>query len=300
MGMGESKMPNESVPGTGTPPPAAGNPPPAAGNPPPGNPPPGAPPAGAPGWYAELPEDVRGYVELKGFKEPKALAESYRNLEKLHSGGPEKLLRIPDKADAPEWKDIYKRLGAPEKADGYEVKVPEGFSSEFADWARGKFLELGLTKGQGDKLAASWNERILAMNGEMTKSQQDSQAQQLTALKTEWGQAFDQNVRVAQSIAKVMGLKDDHLKAIANTVGVDTLNKALVAIKDKFKLEFNEDTFVDGLPDGNNFGGAMSPGAAKARIAEIMADKELAKKYVDGDRSIKNEMDRLHRWAFGG
>jgi len=58
----------------------------------------GQPGAGGAGgeWYAGIADEgLRGYVQTKGFKDPGALAESYRNLEKLQGVPQERLLKLP-------------------------------------------------------------------------------------------------------------------------------------------------------------------------------------------------------------
>lgn len=294
-----------AAPAPVTPPPAA----PAASGAPPASPSPGpgpsAPPspeaqAAAAAWYKDMPEDVRGYVELKGFKDAKSVVESYRNAEKLLSVPQDRILKLPEKMDDASMREIHKRLGMPEKADGYEVKVPAGLNPDFANWAKGLFHEAGLSKAQGDRIAAKWTERVTTLNSDSEKAFADQHVAQIDGLKKEWGAAYDQNNAIAKTMANKLGLTDEVGEKISRAIGVDALNKMLVGITEKFGIKFGEDDFHGAHNAGNDFG-ALSPGAAKARLAELSADKEWVSRYTNGKpgSAERNEMDRLQRWMLG-
>src|SRR5690349_8033208 len=105
----------------------------------------GGNPGGDAKWYSgfESPE-LRGFVETKGWKDPGAAVESYRQLEKTIGVPAERLLKLPDKADAPEWKEIRAKVGvgAPEKPEDYGIPVPEGIDPGYAGEVAAKALEL--------------------------------------------------------------------------------------------------------------------------------------------------------------
>ena len=75
-----------------------------------------AAPAAPADWTAGLPEEMKGYVQNKGFKDPSAVVESYRNFEKLMGVPQDRMIKLPEKAeDKAAWDSIYNRLGRPEK-----------------------------------------------------------------------------------------------------------------------------------------------------------------------------------------
>jgi hypothetical protein len=55
----------------------------------------------------------------------------------------------------------------------------------------------------------------------------------------------------------------------------------------------------DFVSNGSNAGfGALSPEAARSKIAELKADKEWTNRYLSGDRAAREEMSKLHKWAY--
>src|SRR4051812_22872278 len=63
-------------------------------------------------WYGGVADaELRGFAELKGWKSPDDALVSYRNLEKLQGVPPERLLKLPEKADDPAWSEIHGKLG---------------------------------------------------------------------------------------------------------------------------------------------------------------------------------------------
>lgn len=261
-----------------------------------GTPPPAAAGAGAGAggaggapteWTTGLNDDLKGYVTTKGFKDPAALADSYRNLEKL-VGAREKLIKLPDNMDdAKAMGEIYNRLGRPEKPEGYGFKADD----DFAKWTAGTFHELGLTRKQGESLAAKWEGKV----GELKKAQEDKvnadNTAQTDGLKKNWGLAYDQNLKVAKGAAKEFGLDDATIDNMEKMMGFPKVMELFHNIGTKI----GEGSFVTG---GGAPGGIKAPEQAKARINEIKSDPELAKRYVNGDAELRREMENLHKMAY--
>ena len=108
----------------------------------------------APDWTSSFQEQDKLYITQKGFKDPAAILDSYKNLETLMGTPKERLLRLPDKPDAPEWGDIYDRLGRPKNANEYQFAKPAqggAENKEFTEWAQKLFHGQGLTRQQGHR-----------------------------------------------------------------------------------------------------------------------------------------------------
>lgn len=245
-------------------------------------------------WSSGLPESAKLYVTQKGFKDAASVVDSYQNLEKLMGAPKERLLRIPDKADAPEWGEVYEKLGRPKNAADYKFAPAEGMESnkEFTDWAQKQFHSLGLTRQQGETLAAKWNE--FAVGSLKTTSEQ--QATQLkteqTALRKEWGAAYDQQIKGAQKAALTFGLKTEDIDKLEKALGFSGTMKFMAKIGEKV----GEDSFVTG---GNNaFEGALTPERAQAQIVELKKDKEWTQRYLAGNYEAKAKMEKLMKFAF--
>jgi len=250
-------------------------------------------------WAKDFDDTTRGYIENKGFKDPKMLLDSYVNLEKL-KGDPNSLLKLPqgegEEATAA-LNEIYKKLGRPEKAEGYgfAASTELGLTADAAKWAGDTFHELGLSDAQGKALLGKWTE---FNKGVATAGQTDADANllaQQTTLKTDWGAAHEQNLNVAQQAAKGFGVKAETIDALQSQLGYDGVMKFFHDIGTKM----GETKFVGG-DRPPEFTGTRTPVQAKARLAELRQDKEFVKKYGDGDLAAKKEMDLLHMEAHPG
>src|SRR3972149_3189707 len=79
--------------------------------------------AKAPDFLSGLPENTRDYVTNKGWKSPTDLLTSYQKLESQL--GVDKIA-LPKEGDAESEKAWRAKLGVPDAADKYELKLPEG------------------------------------------------------------------------------------------------------------------------------------------------------------------------------
>lgn len=237
-----------------------------------------------------------GYLEAKGFKDPTALAESYRNLEKLKGVPEERLLQIPEKADSPEWDKIYSKLGRPEKPSGYELKGIDGQDTEFGQWAGDIFHKSGVSKKAGEAIVSEWNKRVMGIIQKDDTDAKEASNQQVSKLRQEWGAAFDQNSTQVRAFSEAVGLDDKTAKDLAKVMGVDKLNTFLHGIMTKFGVKLGEQDFHGG-GGGNGFG-VLSPAAARAKIDMLKNDSGFVQRYASGDSAARQEMDRLHQWGY--
>lgn len=262
-----------------------------------------APDAGAAGsgataapasWSAGLPDELKGYVELKGFKDPGSVVESYKNLEKLMGAPKERLLTLPEKHDAPEWEGIYDRLGRPKEAKEYSLPVPEGGDKEATAWVADTFHKLGLSRTQGEQLYNNWNAYAKAQaDAQNQKFEQQLQADQ-EAIKKEWGAAYQQDMSRAQRAAREFGVTEEMFSALGQTMGYKNAMNFFKSIGSKF----SEDSFVTPEQKSTGFGSVLSPAAAKAKIDMLKSDNDFLRRFNDGESAAKNMWSTLHQWAF--
>jgi len=156
-------------------------------------------------WKVSLSDDVKADKSLENIKDINALAKSYIHAQKMV--GSDKI-PVPNKyATEDDWNAVYEKLGRPKTADGYKFDLPQDKQvdevslKEFSSQAH----KLGLLPGQAQGMVKFYNE-ITA------KSLQDADSKALAAretstkeLKQEWGQAFDQKVLQAATLAKSVG-----------------------------------------------------------------------------------------------
>ena len=196
-------------------------------------------------WKASLSEEIRSDKSLENIKDIEGLAKSYVHAQKMV--GSDKI-PVPNKyATDKDWDAVYEKLGRPKSADGYKYDLPqdkqvdEASLKEFSNQAH----KLGLLPTQANGVVKFYNEMT-------AKSIQDADSKALAArenstkeLKQEWGQAFDQKINQAATLAKSVGATElfdtnladgtklgDHpvmIKAfaeLANKMGEDTITQA--------------------------------------------------------------------------
>jgi len=196
-------------------------------------------------WKASLSDEIRSDKSLENIKDIEGLAKSYVHAQKMV--GSDKI-PVPNKyATDKDWDAVYEKLGRPKSADGYKYDLPqdkqvdEASLKEFSNQAH----KLGLLPTQANGVVKFYNEMT-------AKSIQDADSKALAArenstkeLKQEWGQAFDQKINQAATLAKSVGATElfdtnladgtklgDHpvmIKAfaeLANKMGEDTITQA--------------------------------------------------------------------------
>lgn len=250
-------------------------------------------PAANANWFDGFGDDLKGYVQNKGWKDPAAVVDSYRNAEKLLGVPADQVLKLP-KSDAPPeaWNDMWAKLGRPEDPSGYGFKAPEGGDPSFSEWAGKTFHELGMPKAMAEQLAAKYDEFGAAMQQQAQEAQAAKVESEAAALKLKWGAAHDQNTRMAAQAAQNMGLDADTIDALESSMGFAKVMELFHNLGSKM----GESDFVS---NGSNAGfGALSPEAARSKIAELKADKEWTNRYLSGDRAAREEMSKLHKWAY--
>jgi hypothetical protein len=245
-------------------------------------------------WTSSLNEQQKLYVGQKGFKDQASVLDSYQNLEKLMGAPKERLLKLPEKADAPEWGEIYDKLGRPKNANEYTFAKPSGKDAnpEFTDWAQKQFHALGLTKSQGETLAAKWNEYAVGDQSKAQETQANNLKVEQTALKKEWGAAFEQQMKTCSKAAQTFGLGPDEVSKLESALGYSATLKFLASVGSKL----GEDSFVTG--DGGGFQGALTPDRAQAEIADLRKDKDFTSRYLNGGFAEKAKMERLMKFAY--
>lgn len=144
-------------------------------------------------WIATLDEDTRKTVEARGIKAPadavKQLRDQMAEVTRLQQEAVK-----PPKDDAPkeEWDKFYARIGRPEKADGYQFKLPEGlpkdvpydeqFASEFKGWAH--------ATGLNPKQAQALHDNYVSTIAKQAQAQAEQQAQMVSTATAELEKAW--------------------------------------------------------------------------------------------------------------
>jgi hypothetical protein len=255
-----------------------------------------APPPVEAKWYDGFKPELKGYVEKKAFGTPEVMADSYLNLEKLVGAPQDKVIKLDDQMDEGKWDQAFKKLGKPNEAKDYKIDLPaEGADPKFADWAKGAFHKANLTQAQAEALSKEWNGYAGNTTAEMTRAEQIKGEESQKQLKTEWGAAYEQNMKQAKQAATSFGVKAEVIDAMEKAAGSLETMKFFQSIGAKL----GEDSFVSGGSKGGSFSGnVMTPDAAKTEIAMLRADQGFVARYVNGDAEAKARMGKLHEWAY--
>lgn len=173
---------------------------------------------GAADWRAALPENVRGWDEFKNADTPEAAFERIEHMRtkfgtglfapgkdasqkdwtdfygKLSERTSGKVMPRPEKDDVEGMNALFKQLGRPEDAAGYEFA--EGTDSDTAA-AVGKLaldnnLSVAQMKGLDEGMAA-----LLVEQGKASEAQRN---EGLNTLKGEWGAAWDERSKIAEKV----------------------------------------------------------------------------------------------------
>lgn len=246
-------------------------------------------------WRERLPEDLRADRTLAEVRDLAGLARSYANAQKLI--GKKTINAIPGEDATPEEIQKFRQaLGVPEKPEDYQLEKPadlpegmeydENLQAEFAQKAH----EAGIPPKQAQQLLDWFNEKGKETFENVGQSRQQAVEQAEAELKKEWGQAYKQNLTLANRAVEKFGAAD----ALADA-GLDNDPKMARVFLNIAKA-MGEDNAIQ-TPKG---GGELSPADAKAKIAEIQGNKKDP--YFDGQhpqhQQRVDEMARLFEQAY--
>ena len=163
-----------------------------------------------------IPEEYREEKSLQNFNRMDDFVKSYLHSQKMV--GLDKI-PVPNKhATDEDWKEVYKRLGSPEAADGYKYSLPEDHSvpedtlKSFSEEA----VKLGLLPNQADGIMKYYNEVInQGMNDQNIQAEAARQIAEQD-LRKEFGSTFDNKITGAKNLATA-------------TLGADFLNTTMLA-----------------------------------------------------------------------
>jgi hypothetical protein len=237
-------------------------------------------------FLATLPEEIRSEASLQSFADPGALAKSYVNAQKMLGGR----IALPgEKATEKDWSEFYTKIGRPETADKYalpkDIKLHEALS---IDEAKLKttfegFHKMGLTGKQAEGVMSiylnSLNEQATAVAG----SRENETANNMTALKTEFGDDAQNKLDFAKSVIKMHG--SDELLTFLNDTGLGN-NVHLVKLLSTVGEMMVEDS-AGGKGAGLSVGGP-------AEAAGVIEQKKQDAKFM---AAVFNREDPTHAAA---
>lgn len=268
------------------------------------------PAAGAtpPEWFAGFQNaELKTWITGKGFKAPEAVAESAYNLEKLlgHDRAGRTLVIPKDDSPAEEVAAYHAKIGVPAKPEDYKFEIPPGADPGLAKEAAAWMHKNAVPAKSAQGVVNDWNAYMAKAAADQTAAVAAKNAAEMTALQTEWGQAFTPNMELAKRATNqflnqyLPGTNDAERKAsleqIERFMGTDKMLKMLQNLGSRLG---EHQVINSGSPQGG--GAVLAPAEAKTKIAQLMADPVWAKAYREGGMKSAQfeEMTRLQKMAY--
>jgi len=199
-----------------------------------------------------------------------------------------------------DWDDVYEFLGRPESADKYEIELPEGLpdeiASQFNDETLSSFKQeahkLGLNAEQVKRLVA-WQAGNMSNQHEFYKGIIDQSMEQgESALRQEWGRAYDQNLGFARKAFNEYG--GDALAAKMESSGLGNDPDVLKAFANIAKTTM-ADKDLAGPSSGTHM--ALTPEEARAEASTIMSHPAYTDKRHPEHNSMVKKVQGLFAQA---
>jgi hypothetical protein len=250
-------------------------------------------------WKTGLPEDIRAHPVFEKYSTdggmanmPVGIAKALAEAQKLI--GKDKLPLPANEEDKEAWAEVWKRLGRPDKAEGYQLTrpkdLPAEFNAETLDQMEKGFKEQAYQLGILPKQAQGILDWFLKTNADMLQEtntagqqfRQNSEAE----LKKEWGKAYDQNVSRAQDACVLftgkMGPDGEKFATMLEDTGLGD-HPLMVKFFSVLGEAIGEDT-LQGKPSG-------------LIATPEQAERELQKIYGDTNHPYFKKEHPEHAWA---
>jgi len=223
-----------------------------------------AAPAASVGFFDSLPEDLRAEPSLRNFTDPVSLAKSYVHAQRMI--GADKIPLPGKSATDDEWRQVYKRLGAPDSAKGYDFKVGADIMRDTEIEAfRTAAFEAGLNSKQAGRIAQFLEGTVTQSRAAMEEGADAVRYAGEQELRQEWGQAFDQQVQLAHKAAVTFLGNTDLLDSVELADGrLLGDHPAIVKMFANLGKEIGEDNL---LGDASEL--VMTPAEAQNKISEM-------------------------------
>jgi hypothetical protein len=171
------------------------------------------------------------------------------------------LIPMPDVENAEVMSALYKKMGRPDEATGYEH--PKDFdATKMADFAAAAH-ELGMSNKQYLGLVTKLQEFTVTN----TEAASEAFMAGIRGLKQEWGITYEDNLQLIGSV-----MKGTEAPAMLQEMAADG---KLDADTQKWLYNIGKQLGTEGINfNKDEFSSRVTPAEAKARVAEIMGDRK--------------------------
>lgn len=242
-----------------------------------------------------LPGELRDDPNLGTITNVEGLVKSYIHAQK-HIGANK--LVIPDKHATPDdWKEVFKKLGNPEKLTDYKMNL--GKDVELDEEIVTKLTKVAHEKGilpwQLEEVLKNFVEIGDKMHSDSTDKVMAQKQKEVDALKKEWGQHFDVEVRRANAAFKFL-IPDPTERQQIIDLEIGT-NPVMLKMLAKVSKLMKEDDF---LGQGNAEFSGYTKEAALQRAKDIQGDATHPYRNAShpNHKFAKDEVANLYKIAF--
>jgi len=232
-------------------------------------------------------EEQSALVSVKGWGGAGDVLRDYQQLEGAVGTPPERLLRLPaDPNDTEAMGAIYRRLGHPETAEGYEfpaVEVPEG-QVDLMPWFRESAHKRNMPSGMAEGMVQDYLAFAQEQAAKHVEALNLRDQTELDALKTEWGGAYTERTAAATKFYAAVGMDQATKERLEDAMG----SKWFLEFGSVVGLAIGEANFVTTDSGSSDLGG-KTPIQAKAELDTLMMDKDWAEKAMNREGSPERE-----------
>lgn len=196
------------------------------------------------GWKSSLKSDLQGSPLVKNYEDSaeglnKAF-DSYNNLEKLL--GQDKVVVPKGPEDAAGWNAFAKAMGIPEKGEGYglaDAKIPEQMAKQGLTMDKKEFSEvMAAHKVHPSAVKGIWEvyqQKGIEAYGKAVTAQKEKLTTAINQLKGEWGDAYDTNIELGQTVINKFTADEDASNFLTAVLSADPRGiKFLAKIGEQF------------------------------------------------------------------
>ncbi len=247
-------------------------------------------------WTTDLGEHAE-LVAAKGWKNPADVVKSYAHLERLVGSD---RIAVPKAGDEDGFRNVMRKLGAPEEPKGYELAPPQSapkgwYREDAADSFRALAHKANLTPAQARVLHDGWVGGLLETDQQQALAIERTHAKLDEDLRNDWGVDYDRKLELARRAARHFSGAEE-LDALEASIG----SPALVRLFARIGEHFDEDTLV-GQGEGRF---AASAAEARTEIGSLKQDPGFMASLADashlGHADAKAKWRRLHEVGYPG
>ena len=245
-------------------------------------------------WYDSLEPEYRDDESIKKYGSLTEFAKGHKNL--VSKLGKDKIVKPKEDWEEGDWTEFFNEIGRPEKADEYklpDVEIPDnvkiiGDDKQYKELAH----KHGLTAKQAGDLYKDFMEMQKTVALETIAENKQAMEDAETALRKEWGKAYDTKVKLATDAFKTHASEADAEAFVKKGYGNDP---AIIKVLANMASKLSEDN----LGDTKHVEGALTPAEAQKKINQVMGN--LKSPYFDASHpehdDIKEQMDAWHKMA---